>query len=224
LKVAPPHRESEHEAAALERWAGDGAVRLLGQDPELGALLLERCRPGSPLSAAPPDEALDVLVALVPRLWVAAAEPFRPATEEAAWWASYLPARWEAAGRPFERRLLDAALDALRDLPPDQGELVLVHQDLHAGNVLRARREPWLAIDPKTLVAERELAVAPIVRGAELGHSRSDVRHRLERLTGELGLDRERARLWTIAQTIAWCFDGGLRGPHVEVARWLAEG
>ena len=47
LKIQWPHRESEHEAAALELWDGDGAVRLLARDEERHALLLERCRPGT---------------------------------------------------------------------------------------------------------------------------------------------------------------------------------
>jgi len=55
LKVQDPHRESEHEAAALQLWDGDGAVRLLDQEPEEFALLLERCVPGTPLSAAGPS-------------------------------------------------------------------------------------------------------------------------------------------------------------------------
>jgi streptomycin 6-kinase len=39
----------------------------------------------------------------------------------------------------------------------------------------------------------------------------------------ELGLDRERARGWTIGQTIAWAFDGEHRQSHAETARWLLE-
>ena len=81
---------------------------------------------------------------------------------------------------------------------------MLLHQDLHGDNVLAAHREPWLAIDPKPLVGEREFAVAPIARSFELGHSKRDVLHRFDRLTAGLGLDRERARGWTIAQTVAW--------------------
>ena len=108
-------------------------------------------------------------------------------------------------------------------LPGTQGMQVLLHQDLHGDNVLSAQREPWLAIDPKPLVGERELGVAPIVRSRELGHSRRDVLHRFDRLTAELDLDRERARGWTIAQTIAWAFDGDVRQTHVESARWLLE-
>jgi streptomycin 6-kinase len=222
LKLIHPHREAEHEADALALWDGDGAVRLLGRSEDGWAVLLERCEPGTPLSAAGPEAALDVLVGLLPRLWAPAGEPFHTLADEAAWWVSYLPGEWERAGRPFEQRLLDAALDSLETLAPSQGEQVLLHQDLHGDNVLAAGREPWLAIDPKPLVGEREFAVAPIVRSYEFGHSRRDVLARLDRLTSDLGLDRERARGWTIGQTIAWMFDGG--GPqHVETARWLLE-
>jgi streptomycin 6-kinase len=227
LKVQFPDRESEHEAAALARWNGDGAVRLLAHDPDRHALLLERCEPGTPLSEVEEGDALDVLISLLPRLWRPAGEPFRSLADEAAWWAEYLPLNWERAGEPFERRLLDAALDVLESFPGSQGELVLLSQDLHADNVLRARREPWLVIDPKPLAGEREFSVVAVVRGAELGRGASHVRHRLDRLAGELDLDRERVRGWTLAQTLAWAtggdLDDGFDQSQVETARWLLE-
>src|SRR5438445_1749568 len=171
LKVQFPGHESEHEADALALWDGDGAVRLLAHDGERSALLLERCVPGTPLSRIDDaTAALDVMIALLPRLWKPAGAPFTSLADEAAWWASYLPQQYEDAGRPFDRSLLDAALDAIRDLAPAQGEPVLLHQDLHGDNVLSAQREPWLVIDPKPLAGEREFAVAPIVRSFELGH------------------------------------------------------
>jgi streptomycin 6-kinase len=221
LKVQQPHRESEHEAVALQLWDGDGAVRLLDSEPEEHALLLERCVPGTPLSAAGGEAALDVFVELLPRLWKPTGAPFGTLAAEAAWWAESLEETWERFGCPFERRLLDAALEALSQLPRTQGQQVLLHQDLHGDNVLAAAREPWLAIDPKPLTGEREFAVAPIVRSTELGHSRRAVIGRLDRLTSELGLDRERARGWTIGQTIAWGVDGP--SEHAEVVRWLLD-
>jgi len=224
LKVDRPHRESEHETAALARWAGDGAVRLLAVDSGGDALLIERCEPGTPLAAVDPDAAVGILVDLLPRLWTPAGPPFRTLDDEAAHWARSLTDRWEGAGRPFERRLLDAALEQMRVLAPSQEDRVLVHQDLHAGNVLRARREPWLVIDPKPLLAERAFAVAPIVRGPELGAGRRSVLRRLDRLTGELGLDRRRAAGWTLAQTVAWAFEGGSAlAHHVATARWVLD-
>jgi streptomycin 6-kinase len=222
VKLAFPHRESRYEANALQQWNGQGAVRLLDHDADIGAMVIERCHPGTPLAAIDRDRALDVLAGLLPRLWIPAGEPFITLAEEAAWWASYLEDRWASAGKPFDAALLDAALEALAWLPGSQGELVLVNQDLHAGNVLAAEREPWLVIDPKPLAGEREFGVAPIVRGRELGHSREHVVARLDRLCNDLGLDRERARSWTVAQTLAWGIDAsGVHPGHVEVARWL---
>ncbi len=189
LKLVFPHRESEHEADALEVWNGDGAVRLLARDDDRFAMLIERCEPGTPLATAGAEAALDVMIALLPRLCKSAGEPFHTLADEAAWWASYLPGQWERAAPPFERSL----------------------------------REPWLVIDPKPLLGEREFAIAPIVRSFELGHGKREVLHRFDRLTSELGLDRERARGWTVAQTLAWTFDSHYRTRHLETAQWVLE-
>jgi streptomycin 6-kinase len=222
LKLQFPHSESEHEAEALRRWNGRGAVQLFEWEPKYHALLMEKCDPGDPLSEVAPDQALDALVELLPRLWVEADAPFFSLCEESAKWAQHLPILWQRARRPFEGELLDAALEALHTLKDSQGQQVLLNQDLHGGNVLRARRQPWLVIDPKPLVGEREFSIAPIIRSRELGHSQEATINRLNKLTGSLRLNRERARLWAFAQTLAWSFEGNytLKG-HVETARWL---
>ena len=77
-------------------------------------------------------------------------------------------------------------------------------------------------IDPKPLAAEREFAVAPIVRSNELGHSKRDALYRLDRLCAELRLDRERARGWTIVQTTAWSGGEDYVAEHMEVVEWLS--
>jgi streptomycin 6-kinase len=215
LKLSNPDRETLHEADALERWDGDGAVRLLERDDARHALLLERCEPGT--SLAPADDALDVLLGLLPRLWKSGAG-FNTLEDEASIWADSIARR-----ETQDETLRDAALYYLRELPATQGEQVLVHQDLHGGNVLAAQREPWLVIDPKPLAGERELSLAPIVRSFELGHSKRAVLHRLDRLTSELGLDRERALGWTVAQTVAWSGGSDYWEPHIESVRWLLE-
>lgn len=215
LKLAWPHRESDQEADALARWDGDGAVRLLARDDERHALLLERCEPGTFLSQAP--DPVGVLIELLPRLWKNG-EGFPTLADEAEHW---LEGEDIAAVR--DRLLREAAIHHLRQLAPTQGEQVLLHQDLHGENVLAAQREPWLAIDPKPLSGEREFAVAPIVRSFELGHSKRQVLYRLDRLCSELGLDRERARGWTVAQTVAWSAGTDYITEHVETVTWLLE-
>jgi streptomycin 6-kinase len=51
------------------------------------------------------------------------------------------------------------------------------------------------------------------------------VLRRLDRITSETGVDRERARGWAIGQTVAWAFEGDRVLPrHVETAGWLLDG
>jgi streptomycin 6-kinase len=223
LKLIYPHREAEHEAAALRAWDGDGAIRLLGYDDERWAMLIERCDPGTLLAHADPETALAVLVDVLPRLWKRVDGPFHALAHEAAIWLDEIPDEWERTGRPFEQRLLDDVLETLSGLAASQGEQVLLHQDLHTDNVLAARREEWLVIDPKPLLGERELGVAPIVRDYVLGHSRAEVLRRLEYLTSRLDLDRERALGWTVGQTVAWMFESSHLQTHLETVRWLLE-
>jgi streptomycin 6-kinase len=222
LKIQFPHAESEHEAEALLRWNGQGAVRLFAYDPKHHALLMERCLPGDHLSVIDADEAIDVFIELLPSLWIPADKPFTSLKEESIGWAKQLAASWERTERPFELDLLNVALEALSALPGTQGEQILVHQDLHGDNVLRAQRQPWLAIDPKPLVGEREFSLAPIIRAYEFGHCRERVVNRLDKLATALQLDRERARLWALAQTLAWAFeDHRVLERHLDTARWL---
>ncbi|MGH2540668.1 MAG: aminoglycoside phosphotransferase family protein [Actinomycetota bacterium] len=223
LTIGVPDRDSEFEGEALRRLAGEGAVLLLGEEPEDRALLLERCDPGTPLFQEQPEAALDTLIGLLPRWWIPAGEPFRPLADEAADLIVEMREHWSRTGRTVEARLIDAATEAFEELSATQGDQVLVNQDLHAGNVLAAEREPWLVIDPTPLSGEREFGVASIVRGRELGHSRASVIARLDRLSGELGLDRERARLWAFAHTVAWGFGEEPLTGHIEAATWLLD-
>lgn len=224
LKVQFPDRESRHEAAALAAWDGEGAVRLIAHDEANAALLIERCRPGTPLAALAMDDALDVACELFPRLWKPAAEPFTPLADEARWWADSLAEAWDSAGRPYPRTLLDTALDAIESLSGSQPETVLVNQDMHALNILAADRQPWLVIDPKPLAGERAFGIAALVRGSELGRGRAPMLRRFDRLTADLEIDRERARGWCIAQTLAWAVDESGADDHmIAVARWLSD-
>lgn len=224
LKLQFPDRESTYEAEALRAWDGRGAVHLLDHDPEHHALLLERLLPGTPLSLIDSDDALTVMVELLQKLPVpGGTTPFTSITEEAAVWRRALPETWQRAGRPFESDLVTLALDLLDDLLSSQQNGYLVHQDLHGDNVLASQRG-WLAIDPKPLLAEVAFAAAPIIRSAELGHSRSAAVQRLDRLSAAVGIDRHRAAAWTIVQTMAWSFDEltPIEG-HLDVVRWMRE-
>ena len=210
---APSHVEAHREADALERWDGRGAVRLVARDDARRALLLERCLPGTRLWDADVDEE-SVVAELLPRLQVDAGgeHPFALLSDEADRWAEDVPRRHTEAGEPFERQLLDVALDVYRTV--DRSATRLVNQDLHGGNVLHATREPWLVIDPKPLVGERELEASGLLRNAGSVSRWLDV-------LASIGLDRERARGWGVAHNLAWAWDerAGWSEQHVEDAR-----
>jgi len=210
---APSHVEADHEADALERWDGRAAVRLVARDDNRRAFLLERCRPGTCLWDTDVDEET-VVAELLPRLQVdvGTAHPFALLSDEADRWAEDVPRWYSEAGERFERPLLDVALDVYRTV--DRSSTRLVNQDLHGGNVLHATREPWLVIDPKPLVGERELEASGLLRNA------GSVSRWLDVLAG-VGLDRERARGWGIAHNLAWAWDEreGWSEQHVGEAR-----
>ena len=224
LKVnAPSHFEADHEADALAWWDGAGTARLLARDDARRAFLIERCRPGTTLWDAGVDEP-EVVARLLPRLWLEPRDPhpFRLAADEAERWAEEVPRRYSFAGRPFERPLLDVALDVFRSA--DRGACVLVNQDLHGGNVLRAEREPWLVVDPKPLVGERELDGVGLLRNAVLNDDGSTGGRRWLAVLEGLGLDRDRLRGWGLAHALAWGWsdEDGWSARSVAAARAIA--
>ncbi len=221
LKIQGPHPESKHEAKALKVWNGAGAVRLIAHDARRSALLLEECRPGTFLTESRISDQIGALIDLLPRLWVPARPCFQSLNEEAMQWAKNIPKNCEDAGCPCERKLVDKAMECISILADSQGREVLLHQDLRGHNVLSAEREPWLVIDPKPLRGERKFSLAPIIRSFEFGHTEQATLLRLDRLSKNLGLDRDRALGWAVAQTMAWGFGGAYDQHHHRTVRWL---
>lgn len=211
LKLNKPEDESADEGGALLHWGGAGAVRLLAEDATRNALLLERCEPGYPLRRLPEPAALDVAAGILRgfRRPADVARPLRPLSKVAAQWAQDISERWTRFGEPYERTLLDFALDQIAELTSGASEEVVLHQDLHAENILRADREPWLAIDPKPLLGDPAFDAASLLRDRrdELRNDPSQaatIRRRLDTLTELLGLDRDRLRGWGVIHALAW--------------------
>ena len=187
-----------HEPEALRFWDGRGTVRLIDRDPDSRAYLIERCVPGTPLGTAYDDASIEIAARAMHLLW---RQPpgdveWHTLETQASRWLRELPQRYPPG------RLLDEALDAIGLLASTQARLVLCHQDLHGGNLLRAEREPWLAIDSKPIIGEPAYETVALVRDDE--PTPTELRRRLDLLAELLGLDRERMRLWGIVKSLAW--------------------
>lgn len=199
--------ESLHEGLALQRWGGEGAVRLRRADPRRRALLLDWL-PGPDLADAWDVEACEVVGGLYGRLHV-------PALPQLATVASYVE-RWlrelDALGRdiPVPRRYVEQALSLGSDLLADAPDPVVVHGDLHYANVMADDAGEWRAIDPKPMAGDPHYEPAPMLwnRMDELsgplavGSLRDGLRRRFHALVDAGGLDEARARDWVVVRMV----------------------
>ncbi len=231
LKVSLVDEETRTEADALALWEGDGAVRLLDAEPDLGALLLERLEPGTSLEEhLDRDEAIAIASALLRRLWrpVLPGHPFPLVRDLALRWAREIPERFGQLDGPFEASLVEDAAELCAELGAGTEEPVLANRDYHLGNVLAARREPWLLIDPKPLVGEPAFDTGHFLRS--LLPPEIDlplVTGLIDWLAGELGLDPEAIRRWAFVRSVEdalWGLSVGFTEVQrdLECARLLA--
>lgn len=218
IKLGMPHMEARDEADALRVWDGDGAVRLLAADARQYAMLLERCEPGDPLRDAPEPEQDVIIAGLLRRLWriPTRPHPFRPLPEmTAAWGAEAL----EDSDAWTDPDLTRAGLSLLNELAGDAPQEALLATDLHAGNVLRATREPWLAIDPKPFFGDTAYDATQHLFNCG-DRLRADPEDTIRRFADLLEVDHGRVRLWLFARAVVHsCCDAH---PPDSLARLLA--
>ena len=188
LKVAwSGDDESLDEGAALEVWAGDGAVRLHRADRARRALLEERAVPGDDISNLSEDEATAIAVDIATRLWRRAGAPFRRVADEVPRWLD----NNVSALTPYARELWSAF---------QPGYDWLVHGDFHHHNILRHGGR-YVAIDPKPYLSDREYDLFSWLRNP-LDYRMTDREQTELRIAAfvAVGLDDRRIRIWAIVR------------------------
>jgi streptomycin 6-kinase len=207
LKLGWVHDEALHEAEALDVWAGNGAVMVQEhfRVDATNVLMLEACRPGRALADTLDPVGQDVVVAgILRRLWVdpPAGHPFRPLVEMCRWWADSSMDRFAAAeASPLDPGLYRTGIELFTALPTSGDRSVLLCTDLHAGNVLAAEREPWLAIDPKPYVGDPAYDVVQHMVNHP-GRLTADPGRFVDRMADLVGVDADRVRLWVFARCV----------------------
>ncbi|MFE5024374.1 aminoglycoside phosphotransferase family protein [Streptomyces sp. NPDC056656] len=224
VKFQSLDEETEGEPVALRVWDGDGAVRLLDHDDATGTMLLERLDSGRMLDSVENSrKAVLVIAELLARLTSAPApEGMRRLADIAADMLAQVPSALAAVADPADRALLADCAAAVREVAGEAGDRLL-HWDLHFENVLAAEREPWLAIDPKPLAGDPGFDLKPAIDNR---FDADEVVWRFDAMSGVLGLDRERARAWTLGRVLQdslWEIEDGrpLAPDHMATARRL---
>jgi streptomycin 6-kinase len=223
LKLGMPHMEGASEIQGLRFWNGNPTMQLLEADQDLGAMLLERCQPGDSLHSEPEHKQDRVIATLLKRLWRRSPssndlQSFRHLSEMLAFWRDETLAQvhhWSDAGLVREGLQLWEALG--RPLSTD----VLLATDLHAGNVLRSEREPWLVIDPKPFIGDPPYDVVQHLHNCE-ARLQADPIGMVKRLADLCEVDTERLQLWTFARAAADPRPDWGNTIWIDVARALA--
>jgi streptomycin 6-kinase len=219
LKLGLPHMEAQHELDGLLFWAGDPTVLVFESNVELNAMLLEQCVPGTTLRRYPEHEQDLVIAGLLRKLWrvPAHAHPFRPLSEMIAKW---IQESLEEADRWPDAGIAQEGLHILRELANTAPSEVLLATDLHAGNVLRAQRAPWLVIDPKPFYGDPAYDATQHLLNCQ-ERLRANPSGTIRRFADLLGVDPERVRLWTFARLAAEV-DGDLQESQVLAKMLMA--
>ena len=233
LKAGVPHRELWDEIDALRLYDGRGIARLIDADRERGVLLLERLLPGASLRTVADDAQASVVAEVVRALdgvVLPDGHPFRTIGHLARGFER-LRATFGNTG-PFPAERVARAEGLFRELAGESVGFRLIHGDLNPGNVLRATRAEWLAIDPKGYAGDPLWDVATFLNDPPRGLIADDLRQlqarRVAQLAEALGVARRDILAWAEAHAVLsawWSYEDHGAGwePAVALAALYAD-
>lgn len=190
--------------ALMAWWAGNGAARVIAQENE--AIVLQRATGRASLSAmsrgGEDQEACRILCLTAGRLHALQKPPIPQLISLDEWFYALKPAARKYGG------FLTRCAEISQELLSTPRDVVVLHGDLHHGNVLDFATSGWLAIDPKGLIGERGFDYANIFTNPDLSHPLPEIasvaeifQQRLNTVCQTADLERERLLKWIVA----WC-------------------
>ncbi|GAA0955471.1 aminoglycoside phosphotransferase family protein [Actinocorallia libanotica] len=216
LKVSFPHPGNVHEPDAFAAWVGRGAVLLHERDDARFAMLLERARTSTLAELEDEDEIAAIAGRISRRLAVPAPPALPRLKDRAEAWEKRLREDAEELPHALPPHVVDAAAATARELGGVQQD-TLIHGDLHAGNILRATREPWLAVDPKGYAGDPAYDGGTLLKSRALSLLKADdlrkAVHRILDVFAEAAeVDRDRVQRWSRFHAVQAAFWGRRHG------------
>jgi streptomycin 6-kinase len=209
VKLAGTVEETHAEAAALAAWTHTGAaVRLIDVDVTLGALLLERIRPGTPLPGHDDPVAIAVAADLLSRLHQVPPTTFPFPTVLESYVQRERVARDDAdheqrsTGNPDRGQAgiqrLPAARAAVVQLCSSADRGVLLHGDILAKNLLW-NGAAYVVIDPMPHIGDPCADVGFFAAGHPPA---ATILSRATAIAELMGLPQHRAQRWAVVWTV----------------------
>jgi streptomycin 6-kinase len=217
FKCCVPNKELTAEIAALKYFNGDGCVKLIDSDLNVGWIIMERLYPGELLSAVKDDEtATRTFIKVMQKLHkpINRNQKF-PTVETLLKGFERLRREFNGATGPFPKELVCYAEKLAKQLLQSSDLRVLLHGDLHHYNILSSNRDDWLAIDPKGVIGEPEYEMGafmqnPIPKLMYLEDLEKVFTRRIDIIVEMTGFDRQRLLAWSFVKTMLsawWCYE-----------------
>jgi streptomycin 6-kinase len=194
-----------NEITALRILDGRGCVRLLRDDIERDALLLERLGPSLSDLRLPMQRRHEILCATATQLWRPAPECGLPSgADKGRWLAQFITTLWEELDHPCSERAVDHALAcaARRVAAHDDERAVLVHGDVHQWNTLQSD-DGFKLVDPDGLRADAEYDMGIVMREDPLELLDGDPRQRARWLAARTGLNADAIWEWGVVERVS---------------------
>ncbi len=210
IKIDFPGNEGYlSEVAALKLFNGEGSINLISSNDENMTMLLEQAVPGKRLNKLSEDETqTKILASIIKRISrkVPEKHDFKLVSEL----SSHIPKykkRFSGSNNPLSLYLLDKTEFMLNGLISSTSNIVVMHGDLHQGNILSSDREGWLAIDPNGIVGDPCFETGAMMRNpyptlAKKTNLKEILIKRIEILADELNFERNRILQWSFVQTM----------------------
>ena len=211
LKIGVAEEDSSvfEEKRALEAFGGNGAVRLINFDAGLSAMLIEKAVEGLTLSEVcgeAYEKAVNIAVDVMQKL------PRQPPNKaEFVNLQSWIDELNRAVAVGFEPEKVARARRFFGELVEPFGNKVLLHGDIHFDNILSARREPFLLIDPKGIVGEIGYEIAVFLNDlagwtSHLPHRKQVLNSAVESFSRAFAVSAKDLRKWAYSFAVlsAW--------------------
>ncbi|MGV3464899.1 MAG: aminoglycoside phosphotransferase family protein [Heyndrickxia sp.] len=231
LKLGVPGFDFQNEIRTLEAYEGKGCASLIEADTSLGAILQKELVPGTMLDKE--DEITSVYHYV--KVWKAIRRPLPPGLQFPSIedWSSGLERyqnNFPLEDGPISATDIQLARDYFAFITNTSAGPVLLHGDLHHENILYSKEIGWTAIDPKGVSGDPYFDITSFLINHlhERENPKELLRQRIDMLSKELGLERERLLKASIAMSTLYAV-WGIEDADAEwentykCAKWMQE-
>lgn len=231
LKLGIPNYDFGNEVRTLQAYNGEGCAKIIKEDAENGAMLLERLLPGTMLIEV--EEKLAVVY--FAKVWTTIRRPVKKGADHPSikhWMKAlnrYQQKHLMNEG-PIPTEFIRFAQACFDEITSSSNGSELLHGDLHHENILYSDTHGWIAIDPKGVVGDPYFDVVSFLTNQLFNKTNPKflLKQRVKLLCEEMHLDEKRLLKAAIAMsTLYACWGIEDHDPDwkntYQCARWFEE-